>query len=365
MPIPIVCPGCGVQLKAPDAAAGKRVKCPKCANPIPVPALEAEDPGFDIVDDTPAPAPAKPVMARAKPVAAKPVDDDEEDDRPRTKRKSRDDDEEEEDRPRRSASRKRCDEDDDDEDDRPRNRGRGTPAKKSGGFPIWIPIAGGALLLIAIVVGAVMMFGGGGGNNGGGGSGGFFGGGGPPAGFTEINEAGITVYMHGMVKGQFVRNGGPDGPPNPNMYSANDNEGPFGSFDHSCSLYATRTPGFSPGPAGKVSAQDAYESVRFIDKFQKHEIVSSEEITVGGQPALKLLVKELPDIWGKNDADKEFFKDKNNDERARVAKEGKKSAVIYVVNGEWKYVLTMTNKLNDIDPGKLKTMIDSIKFTNK
>jgi hypothetical protein len=38
MPIEIACPGCGKQLKAPDAAAGKRVKCPQCATVVPVPA---------------------------------------------------------------------------------------------------------------------------------------------------------------------------------------------------------------------------------------------------------------------------------------------------------------------------------------
>ena len=314
-----------------------------------------------MVDDEPTPAPAKPVVAKAKPVAAKPVEvDDDDDDRPRSKRKSRDDDdEEEEDRPRRSSSRKRRD-DDEEDDDRPRNRGRGKPTKKSGGFPIWIPIAGGGLLLLAVAVGAVMMFGGGGGKNGGGGGGLF--GGGPPAGFSEINEAGITVYLHGKVNGQFVRDGGPNGPPNPNMYSANDNQGPFGSYDHSCMMFAVRETGFKPGPANKVNAKDAYEKGAFIEQLRKFDVVSTEEITIGGQPGVKMIVKEAPDLWEKDEQQKEFFKRQNDEERARIAKEGKVSAFLYVVNGEWKYLITVTNKLNDIDPNKLKTIIDSVKF---
>jgi TM2 domain-containing membrane protein YozV len=38
MPIIVTCPSCSTTLKAPDAAAGKKVKCPKCTSPITVPA---------------------------------------------------------------------------------------------------------------------------------------------------------------------------------------------------------------------------------------------------------------------------------------------------------------------------------------
>jgi hypothetical protein len=41
MPIDIVCPSCGKRLKAPDTAAGKRVKCPQCSAAVPVPAAPA------------------------------------------------------------------------------------------------------------------------------------------------------------------------------------------------------------------------------------------------------------------------------------------------------------------------------------
>jgi len=38
VPIEIACPTCGRRLRAPDSAAGKRVKCPKCEAAIQVPA---------------------------------------------------------------------------------------------------------------------------------------------------------------------------------------------------------------------------------------------------------------------------------------------------------------------------------------
>ena len=38
MPIDIVCPSCTAKLRAPDNAAGRRTKCPKCGNAVVVPA---------------------------------------------------------------------------------------------------------------------------------------------------------------------------------------------------------------------------------------------------------------------------------------------------------------------------------------
>ena len=40
MPIPASCPACSAKLKAPDATAGKRVKCPKCGGLLIVPAAD-------------------------------------------------------------------------------------------------------------------------------------------------------------------------------------------------------------------------------------------------------------------------------------------------------------------------------------
>lgn len=34
MPIPVTCSSCGTKLKAPDNAAGRKLKCPKCSTPI-------------------------------------------------------------------------------------------------------------------------------------------------------------------------------------------------------------------------------------------------------------------------------------------------------------------------------------------
>lgn len=76
MPISVKCGDCGKGLKAPDALAGKKAKCPQCGSviPIPVPVSDAEE--YD--DDPPA---AKPAAAKSKSrVAKKPVEDEYEED---------------------------------------------------------------------------------------------------------------------------------------------------------------------------------------------------------------------------------------------------------------------------------------------
>lgn len=91
-------------MKAPDTAAGKRVKCPKCGDPVAVPAAAVE---YEVVDDDP-PTPAKkaprliaedddpPRPAKTKPKSApvevdEAVDDDEEeeDEKPKKKKSKR------------------------------------------------------------------------------------------------------------------------------------------------------------------------------------------------------------------------------------------------------------------------------------
>lgn len=37
MPIPVDCPICGTRLRAPDAAAGLQLSCPKCNAPVQIP----------------------------------------------------------------------------------------------------------------------------------------------------------------------------------------------------------------------------------------------------------------------------------------------------------------------------------------
>ena len=68
MPIVVTCPGCSTTLKAPDNAAGRRLKCPKCTSAIDVP---APAPPEEIVEDLPAGAiqeePAAPMPAHATP----------------------------------------------------------------------------------------------------------------------------------------------------------------------------------------------------------------------------------------------------------------------------------------------------------
>jgi hypothetical protein len=41
MPIQLSCPSCAASIKAPDAAAGKTARCPKCKVPIPIPGSQA------------------------------------------------------------------------------------------------------------------------------------------------------------------------------------------------------------------------------------------------------------------------------------------------------------------------------------
>lgn len=43
MPIVVTCPSCPTKLSAPDGAAGKQVRCPKCGAAAPVPALIAAE----------------------------------------------------------------------------------------------------------------------------------------------------------------------------------------------------------------------------------------------------------------------------------------------------------------------------------
>jgi hypothetical protein len=55
MPLAIVCPNCTARLSAPEAAAGRVLKCPKCNSPIGVPAAP---PAPAAVESEPAAAPA-------------------------------------------------------------------------------------------------------------------------------------------------------------------------------------------------------------------------------------------------------------------------------------------------------------------
>lgn len=85
MPIALACPSCASRITAPDRLAGKTVKCPKCGTAMSLPAAE---PGFEVVEDVP--APERPVI-KARPLP---------DDRPKRKlRREADDEDEGDDRP--------------------------------------------------------------------------------------------------------------------------------------------------------------------------------------------------------------------------------------------------------------------------
>ncbi len=163
MPIVVVCP-CGAKLKAPDAAAGKRVKCPKCASPLAVPAAEAD---FEEVEDDVPPPVASP--AKKKPMLV----DDDDDDAPRPAKKKKPapvevneavDDDDEDDAPKKK---RRRDDDDEDEDEAPKKKGKKGKKKEQpkSKLPLILGIGGGVFVLLTVVgiIVGVMMSGGNGG----------------------------------------------------------------------------------------------------------------------------------------------------------------------------------------------------------
>lgn len=150
---------CGRTLRVNDNLAGKKARCPQCQGVVVIP--QAEDPGFEVIeDDPPAPAPrrASPVQARAiapppaadfevvdddppPPKSLKPskrravLDEDEDEDEPRSRRNKRryEDDDDEDDTPKRNRKRYEEDDDEDDEDERPRKRKKSRSRKQSSG----------------------------------------------------------------------------------------------------------------------------------------------------------------------------------------------------------------------------------------
>ncbi|MBN9518901.1 hypothetical protein J0H58_10345 [bacterium] len=76
MPIPVVCANCQTRLNAPDAAAGKKVKCPKCQAVMAVPAAAEPPPPaasgtpFDFGGGSPPPPRSAPPEPASPPPAA-------------------------------------------------------------------------------------------------------------------------------------------------------------------------------------------------------------------------------------------------------------------------------------------------------
>ena len=134
MPIVVTCPKCPTKLSAPDSAAGKAVRCPKCGAAAPVPnLLPAEE--MPVVEATVAPPKAKP-----KPVVADARDDD--DDRPRKKSRREEEDADDDDAPRKKKKKRY----DDDDDDPPRRKRRNAGGGGNGGI-IAVAVIAGLLVL--------------------------------------------------------------------------------------------------------------------------------------------------------------------------------------------------------------------------
>ena len=64
MPISVKCAECGKGLRAPDALAGKKAKCPQCGGVIPIPAAVSDAEEFE--DDPPVPKPTAPKPSVSK-----------------------------------------------------------------------------------------------------------------------------------------------------------------------------------------------------------------------------------------------------------------------------------------------------------
>lgn len=137
MPIALFCGNCNAKLNAPDAAAGKKVKCPKCATILQIPLPEPE-PSFEVVDDEPAPRPI--TKAKPKPVV---LDEGDEDEPPPRKKQT--------------TKKPAVVLDEDDGDERPRlKKGKGKSKKQAGGNkPL---ILGGAVAGVALIGVLVWFF---------------------------------------------------------------------------------------------------------------------------------------------------------------------------------------------------------------
>lgn len=136
MPISVLCPECDAPVNAPDSAAGKRAKCPKCGGVMILPGGEEEAPP---PDEEPAPRRRR---------------QESDDDDLRPSRRSSRDEADDDDRPSRRRSREKED-DDEDYDDRPRRRSR-KPKKKAA--PPAAALAFGTIVAIASGVFTFWLF---------------------------------------------------------------------------------------------------------------------------------------------------------------------------------------------------------------
>ncbi len=339
MAIPIQCAKCSAKMSAPDAAAGKRVKCPKCAAVIAVPVAEDD---FEIVEDEPRP-PVKAAVAK-KPAPVVIVDEDEEEDeRPAKKSRRRDED---------------------DEDERPRKK---KVAAKKKGVPIWIFAVGGVgmLAVIGIAIGAVVMLSGGkpGAPGALGGPGGALG---PstPAGYTAVRETdgGFAVFLPGDAKktnakfngqnvselGHFgwkvdaVRDDDPDG----KQAGAHSRPLPVGA---------------KPGTDQAALMQLLTEIDSFVTDSEKIAVVSKRAVTLGGKPGLEVKVKEKAQQRGKP-GETGVWTEIDREERERVAKAGLHTVTYFTHDGKRIYSIRISQKRAFPSDDVLKIIVESFSF---
>ena len=369
MPITVACPHCDAKLKLPDSVSGKTLKCPKCTDPFIAPEIDA-------------PSPATPV--RPKVIDAEPVDPpprrrprvvDEEEERPRRRSRSRAVDAVEDDEPprRRSKSRVRVAEDSDDfddEDDRPRRRRKNGADKRKPSPVLLIGIGVGALVLIGLLGGGAYFLLGSGEEKS------------PqeefvssrtaPQGWSEVGnkELAMRVFLPGNVKGDFSEHAKPKDYKlgdkvetyfDKNQYTAQE-RGAGRSEGLTAKLIGSRSPGFRPGSS----------QAELLAEFEKHrlfwginnEVVKSVPITCGGKQGLRIYVEEKPHLMQPNSgAPAGFFAEHDARETARINKKGLHGVAYVFANGEWSYVVGLSQSNGQPIPEDVqKTVEESFEF---
>src|SRR5437016_91319 len=99
MAISVSCPSCEAKLKVGDHLAGRKIKCPKCSETMPVPEESGET---AVAAGKPRRGAAAAATGNGRASKARPDSDNTDEARPRKRAKQEDDDEvEDEDRPRR------------------------------------------------------------------------------------------------------------------------------------------------------------------------------------------------------------------------------------------------------------------------
>lgn len=309
MPASVECPSCDTRLSVPPTAAGKRVRCPNCQQPVAVPA--ADD--FEVVEDDP------PVKA-ARPSKRRPVDD--EDDRPQAKKGRRDDD---------------------DVDDRPVRRKKSRKGGSGGQTKLLVfggvGLAAAVLVCVGIFVIARKV--GGPGGVPGVPAGPVAGLVGPPPNFSIAKDAagGFSVYLPGQAGKSTVTVNGQSGEVVGSYTwhaSLELEKGPMGRRLESSVSSNRLKNGYNPG----TTPDQLYETLRTYEpsfrESDDQEVVGRKPVTLGGRPALEVRV------------------------RSREQFRGVMHWVYYVTHdGQKVYVIEVESQRGFADDDTLKTITDS------